>query len=387
MHTAVKIAPHYDHPVIHVNDASRSVPVVSSLLSEDGKAPLVASVNKEYEQLRELNKNAHSQNKFLSIAEARRNKLSIDWKTSVLTKPTFTGNKQFTDFDLNRIVPYIDWTPFFHSWEMKGSYPKILSDAERGVEATKLFNDAQDMLKKIISEKWLRANAVVGMYPANSVGDDIEVYTDETRTVVKTKLHTLRQQSKKPGAQPNLALADFIAPKETGCADYIGGFAVTAGIGIDIKVAEFERNHDDYSSIMLKAIADRLAEAFAELMHELVRREYWGYAKNETLTNEQRIKEEYVGIRPAQGYPACPDHTEKRLQFDLFEVELNTGIVLTESYAMLPTAAVSGLYFSHPQSQYFGLGKITKDQVEEYSRRKNLSLEETERWLSPNLAY
>lgn len=387
VHTAVKIAPHYDHPVIHVNDASRSVPVVSSLLSEDGKEPLVASVNKEYEQLRELNKNAHSQNKFLSIAEARRNKLAIDWKTSVLTRPAFTGNKQFTDFDLNRIVPYIDWTPFFHSWEMKGSYPKILNDAERGVEATKLFNDAQDMLKKIISEKWLRANAVVGMYPANSVGDDIEVYTDDTRTVVKTTLHTLRQQSKKPGVQPNLALADFIAPKETGCADYIGGFAVTAGIGIDVKVAEFERNHDDYSSIMLKAIADRLAEAFAELMHELVRREYWGYAKNETLTNEQRIKEEYVGIRPAQGYPACPDHTEKRLQFDLFEVELNTGIVLTESYAMVPTAAVSGLYFSHPQSQYFGLGKITKDQVTDYSRRKNLSLEETERWLSPNLAY
>lgn len=387
VHTAVKIAPHYDHPVIHVNDASRSVPVVSTLLSDDQKPVLVESVNKEYAHLRELNKNAHSQNKFVSLAEARRNKLPVDWKKTVFTKPAFLGNKSFTDYDLNAIVPYIDWTPFFHSWEMKGSYPKILNDPERGVEATKLFADAQAMLKKVIAEKWLRANAVIGMYPAASIGDDIEVYTDDSRSTVKTTLHTLRQQSKKPEGQYNLALADFIAPKETGAADYIGGFAVTAGIGIDEKVAEFEKNHDDYSAIMLKAIADRLAEAFAELMHERVRRDFWGYAKDETLTNEQRIKEEYVGIRPAQGYPACPDHTEKRLQFDLFEVEKNAGITLTESFAMLPTAAVSGLYFSHPQSQYFGLGKITKDQVEDYSRRKSLSLELTERWLSPNLAY
>lgn len=387
VHTAVKIAPHYDHPVIHVNDASRSVPVVSTLLSDDQKPVLVESVNKEYAHLRELNKNAHSQNKFVSLAEARRNKLPVDWKKTVFTKPAFLGNKSFTDYDLNAIVPYIDWTPFFHSWEMKGSYPKILNDPERGEEATKLFADAQAMLKKVIAEKWLRANAVIGMYPAASIGDDIEVYTDDSRSTVKTTLHTLRQQSKKPEGQYNLALADFIAPKETGAADYIGGFAVTAGIGIDEKVDEFEKNHDDYSAIMLKAIADRLAEAFAELMHERVRRDFWGYAKDETLTNEQRIKEEYVGIRPAQGYPACPDHTEKRLQFDLFEVEKNAGITLTESFAMLPTAAVSGLYFSHPQSQYFGLGKITKDQVEDYSRRKSLSLELTERWLSPNLAY
>ena len=387
VHTAVKIAPNYNHAVIHVNDASRSVPVVSNLLSTEQKKELLNTVQKEYEQLRELNKNAHSQNKFISLREARDNRLHVDWKNAEIEKPSFLGNQAFTDYPLEEIIPYIDWTPFFHSWELKGSYPKIFNDPQRGAEAKKLFDEAQRMLQQIIAEKWLRASGVVGFYPANTVGDDIEVYTDDTRRTVKTVLHALRQQTKKPENQPNLALSDFIAPKESGVADYIGGFAVTAGLGIDEKVREFEKNHDDYSAIMLKALADRLAEAFAELMHARVRRELWGYAKNENLTNEQLVREEYVGIRPAQGYPACPDHTEKRLQFDLFDVEKNAQITLTESYAMLPTAAVSGLYFSHPQSQYFGLGKITKEQVQDYARRKGLSVEDAERWLGPNLAY
>ncbi len=386
VHTAVKIAPNYSHPVIHVNDASRSVPVVSSLISKELRAQLFADVAKEYERLREQNQRAHGQNKFISLAEARSNKAEIDWEAARITKPSFLGNKAFNDYPLETLVPYIDWTPFFHSWELKGSYPKILSDPARGEEAKKLFDDAQRMLKKIISEKWLRANGVVGFWPANSVShDDIEVYTDDSRTQVKTVLHTLRQQTKKPEGQPNLALADFISPK--GIADYIGGFAVSTGFGIDEKVAAFERDHDDYSAIMLKALADRLAEAFAEHMHERVRKELWGYAKNETLSAEQLVREEYVGIRPAQGYPACPEHTEKKLQWELFETEKNTGIILTDSYAMVPTAAVSGLYFSHPQSQYFGLGKITKEQVEDYAKRKGMSVEEAERWLGPSLGY
>ncbi|HET6989842.1 MAG TPA: vitamin B12 dependent-methionine synthase activation domain-containing protein, partial [Bacteroidia bacterium] len=386
VHTAVKIAQNYSGPVIHVNDASKSVPVASSLISDDLRGPFMTELNKEYEYVREQNRNAQGQNKFISLAEARNNKLEIDWDAAHLVKPTFLGNKVFTDYPLEKIVPYIDWTPFFHSWEMKGSYPKILSDPARGDEAKKLFDDAQKMLKKIILEKWLRANGVIGFYPANTINDDdIEVYTDDSRAKVKTVLHTLRQQTKKPEGQPNLALADFISP--AGQADYIGGFAVSTGFGIDEKVAAFEKDHDDYSAIMLKAIADRLAEAFAEHMHELVRKEFWGYAKEEKLSQEQIVREEYVGIRPAQGYPACPEHTEKRLQFDLFEVEKNTGIILTESYAMVPTAAVSGLYFSHKQSQYFGLGKITKEQVEDYAKRKGMNIVEAERWLSPNLGY
>ena len=386
VHTAVKIAPNYSHPVIHVNDASRSVPVVSSLISKELRAQLFADVAKEYERLREQNHRAHGQNKFISLAEARNNKADIDWDAAHITKPSFLGNKAFTGYPLETLVPYIDWTPFFHSWEMKGRYPKILSDPARGEEAKKLFDDAQHMLKKIIAEKWLRANGVVGFWPANSVNDDdIEVYTDDSRTKVKTVLHTLRQQTKKPEGQPNLALADFISPK--GIADYIGGFAVSTGFGIDEKVAAFERDHDDYSAIMLKALADRLAEAFAEHMHERVRKELWGYQPGEKLTADQLVREEYVGIRPAQGYPACPEHTEKSLQWELFETEKNTGIVLTESYAMVPTAAVSGLYFSHPQSQYFGLGKITKEQVSDYAKRKGMSVEEAERWLGPSLGY
>ncbi|HTB06382.1 MAG TPA: vitamin B12 dependent-methionine synthase activation domain-containing protein, partial [Bacteroidia bacterium] len=324
----------------------------------------------------------------IKLAEARANKFKTDWKAVQINKPSIIGNKAFTDYPLAEIAKYIDWTPFFHAWEMKGSYPKILKDPERGTEAKKLFDDAQAMLKKIIAEKWLTAKGVIGFYPANTVGDDdIELYTDDTRKHIKTVLHSLRQQTKKAEGQDNVALADFIAPKESGRADYVGGFAVTAGIGIEKWIEKFEKDHDDYSSIMIKAIADRLAEAFAELLHAKVRKEIWAYVPDENLSNEQLIKEEYIGIRPAPGYPASPDHTEKTLHFNLLEVENNAGIQLTESMAMFPTAAVSGLYFAHPGSHYFALGKINKEQVEDYARRKGMSIEETEKWLRPNLSY
>ena len=384
VHTAVKIAQNYSGPVVHVNDASKSVPVASSLISNELRDAFMEKVNKDYDRVREQNKNAQSQNKFISMNEARQNKFPIDWNKIQITKPTFTGTKVFDNYDLKEIAEYIDWTPFFISWEMKGSYPKILKDPTRGVEATKLFNDAQAMLNKIISEKWLQAKAVIGIFPANTVNDDdTEVY-DEQGNKLHT-FHSIRQQSKKPAGQYNVALSDFIAPK--GKQDYIGSFALSTGFGIDTHVARFEAEHDDYSAIMLKALADRLAEAFAELMHKKVRKEIWGYAKNEDFKNEDLIKEEYAGIRPAPGYPAQPDHTEKNTIWELLEVEKNTGIILTESLAMVPTAAVSGLYFAHPQSHYFGVGKITKEQVEDYAKRKNMKFEVIERWLGSVLAY
>ncbi len=384
VHTAVKIAQNYSGPVVHVNDASKSVPVASSLISDELRDAFMVEITKDYDRVREQNKNAQSQNKFISIAEARENKFPIDWTKAEIVKPTFIGNKVFTDYSIKEIAEYIDWTPFFISWEMKGSYPKILKDPTRGEEARKLFDDAQAMLKKIIDEKWLKANAVIGIYPSKAVGDDIEVYEDETGKKVKTVFHSLRQQTKKPAGQYNVALSDFVNPNGL---DYVGSFALTTGIGIDEHVARFENDHDDYSAIMLKALADRLAEAFAELMHKKVRKEFWGYAKDETLSNEDLIKEEYAGIRPAPGYPAQPDHTEKPALFKLLEAEKNTGIILTESMAMFPTAAVSGLYFAHPQSHYFGIGKIKRDQVEDYAKRKGMSIEDAERWLGPNLAY
>lgn len=394
VHTAVKIAQNYSGPVVHVNDASKSVPVASCLISTELRDAFMADVSKDYERVREQNKNAQSQNKFISVAEARQNKFPIDWNKTVITAPAFVGNKVFDNYDLKEISEYIDWTPFFHSWELKGSYPKILKDAARGEEAKKLFADAQNMLKKIIDEKWLTARAVIGIYPANTVNDDdIEVVYENGKTT-KHIFHSIRQQTKKPAGQFNVALADFIKPKASPASsgsvadnDYIGAFALTTGIGIDAHVARFEKDHDDYSAIMLKAIADRLAEAFAELMHKKVRKEFWAYAKNETFTNEELIKEEYAGIRPAPGYPAQPDHTEKLTIWKLLEVEKNTGIILTESLAMVPTAAVSGLYFAHPQSHYFGIGKITKDQVEDYAKRKNLPFEVAEKWLGPALGY
>ena len=391
VHTAVKIAQNYSGPVVHVNDASKSVPVASSLISNELRDAFMADVKKDYDRVREQNKNAQSQNKFISLAEARENKFPIDWNKTEIIKPTFTGTKVFDNYDLKEIAEYIDWTPFFISWEMKGSYPKILKDPTRGAEATKLFNDAQAMLTKIINEKWLTAKAVIGIYPANAINDDIQVYKTDFESAqsdnVLCNFHTIRQQSKKPAGQYNVALADFVKPKDSKDTDYIGAFALSTGFGIDAHVARFEKDHDDYSAIMLKALADRLAEAFAELMHKKVRREFWGYAKNETLLNEELIKEEYAGIRPAPGYPAQPDHTEKNTIWKLLDVEKNTGIILTESLAMVPTAAVSGLYFSHPLSHYFGIGKLTKEQVEDYANRKNMQLKEVERWLGSVLAY
>lgn len=392
VHTAVKIAQNYSGPVVHVNDASKSVPVASSLISKELRGDFMKEVSKDYERVRELNKNAQSQNKYLSLQDARANKFPIDWKKTEIAAPAFTGNKVFSNYDLSEIAEYIDWTPFFHSWEMKGSYPKILKDPERGAEAQKLFNDAEEMLKKIIAEKWLSANAVIGIYPANTVNDDdTEVYDDAGNPIAT--FHSIRQQTKKPAGQYNLALADFVKPKNGAvpgnfkATDYIASFALTTGIGIDAHVQRFEKEHDDYSAIMLKALADRLAEAFAELMHKKVRKEYWGYAQSESFSNEELIREEYAGIRPAPGYPAQPDHTEKLTIWKLLDVEKNTGIHLTESLAMVPTAAVSGLYFSHPQSHYFGVGKINKEQVEDYARRKNVAFETVERWLGPALGY
>lgn len=379
VHTAVKIAQNYSGPVVHVNDASKSVPVASSLISEELRGAFMADIRKEYDRVREQNKNSQSASKFISIEEARNNKFKIDWAKTRITKPAFIGNKVLEDYPLAEIAKNIDWTPFFHSWEMKGTYPKILNDSERGKEAKKLFDDGQAMLKKLIAEKWLKANAVIGFYPAKAEGDDIVL--SETKN--KTTFHTLRQQTKKPAGHHNVALSDFINPS----GDYLGAFAVTTGIGIEKKLAEFEKDHDDYSSIMLKALADRLAEAFTEHLHTRVRKEFWGYAKDENLSAEDIIAEKYQGIRPAPGYPAQPDHTEKKTLFNLLEVTKNTGITLTDSMAMFPTAAVSGLYFSHPESHYFGVGDIRKDQVEDYAKRKAIPLQEAERWLGPNLGY
>jgi len=387
IHAAVKIAPNYSGAAIHVLDASRSVTVCSSLMNKDGKADYIAGVKAEYEKAREAHLNKRSDKRFVPIEEAREKKFVISLDGDVAPKPTVSGVKVIENYPLEELVPYIDWTPFFHTWELRGSYPKIFDDKYVGTEAKKLYDDAQVLLQRIIDEKLLKANGVIGFWPANSVGDDIELYTDETRTQVLTQIHTLRQQAEKVKDEPYYALSDFIAPKESGVPDYWGGFAVTAGLGCDELVAEFEKDHDDYNSIMAKAMADRLAEAFAEKMHELVRKEYWGYASDEHLSNNELIKEQYQGIRPAPGYPACPDHTEKTTLFELLQAERNAGMQLTESLAMLPAASVSGFYFSHPQSRYFGLGKISKDQVVDYAERKGMPLEEAERWLGPNINY
>jgi 5-methyltetrahydrofolate--homocysteine methyltransferase len=386
-HTAVKIAPHFSGPVIYVKDASRAVGVCSNLLSDDLRDAYVQGVADEYVAIRERHQNRSNETKRLTLAEARANAFKPDWAAYVPPAPTFIGLKAFHDYPLAEIAERIDWTPFFLAWELHGRYPKILDDVVVGEEAKKLFADGQAMLKRIIAEKWLEARAVIGLFPANSVGDDIQIYTDESRSKVAMTYHTLRQQAVKSPGKPNLALADFVAPKESGVKDYLGGFAVTAGIGIDAHVAAFEKNHDDYSAIMLKALADRLAEAFAELMHERVRREFWGYAKDEALTNEDMIAEKYRGIRPAQGYPACPEHTEKGPLFELLQAPENAGITITESFAMLPTAAVSGFYFAHPESTYFALGKIGRDQVEDYAKRKGWDLATAEKWLAPVLGY
>jgi 5-methyltetrahydrofolate--homocysteine methyltransferase len=389
IHTAVKIAPNYSEPVIHVLDASRSVPVVSNLVNPDETvtADFIDHIKSEYNDLREKHNNRNREGSLLSIEEARQNGLKTDWSKTRPVKPEKAGITVMDDYPLTILKDYIDWTPFFLAWEMKGKYPAIFKNEKYGDEAKKLFDDANKLLDKIIKEKLLGANGIFGIFPANSVGDDIEVYTDENRSGVKCIFHTLRSQTRKTDGLPNLALSDFIAPKNSGKLDWIGAFAVTAGIGTGELVKKFESEHDDYNSIMTKALADRLAEAFAEHLHEIVRKKYWGYAPEEEFKNEDLIKEKYQGIRPAPGYPAQPDHTEKTTIFNLLEVEKNTSIRLTENLAMYPAASVSGLYFAHPEAKYFYVGKINKDQVSDYHKRKGMSLEETEKWLSPILNY
>ncbi|TAJ08816.1 MAG: methionine synthase [Nitrospirae bacterium] len=384
-HTAVKIAPAYASPVVHVLDASRAVGVVSQLISQDQRAAFLEKTRTDQEQIRHAHQTKTAK-PLLTLEQARQGQPSFDWPAVDRPQPSFLGPKVLEAFPLERLVPFIDWSPFFHAWELRGHYPQILEDATVGAKAKELFAEAQQLLKEIVAGKLLTARGVYGFFPANSVGDDIEVYEDDTRRVVRTVFHTLRQQSEKPADQHNLALADYIAPKFTGLADYLGVFAVTTGVGLDRLCARFEKDHDDYNSIMAKALADRLAEAFAECLHQQVREE-WGYGKIERLSNEELIKEKYRGIRPAPGYPACPDHTEKRLLFDLLQAEKQAGITLTESFAMCPASSVSGLYFAHPESTYFAVGKLGRDQVADYARRKRMDLREMERWLAPNLNY
>jgi 5-methyltetrahydrofolate--homocysteine methyltransferase len=387
LHTAVKIEQHYTGgQAVHVLDASRAVTVANSLLG-DGKKKYVEEIQQEYIRMRENYAKKKSQKDTISLEEAQANKFPIEWKASDIHKPKFLGVKVIEDVTLSQIVDYIDWTPFFQTWELHGKFPRILEDEVVGAQAKELFSDAQKMLQQLVQEKWLTNKAVIGIWPANAVGDDIEIYTDESRKELLAKHHMVRQQSKKAAGEHNMSLADFVAPKETGLADYMGGFAVTAGLGIEKHIERFEKDHDDYSSILLKALADRLAEAFTEFMHEKVRKEIWGYGATEQLTNEDLIKEGYRGIRPAPGYPACPDHTEKWTLFKLLDAEKNTGITLTDSLAMYPASSVSGWYFAHPLSKYFGVGRIERDQVENYANRKKQSIAYIEKWLSPNLNY
>ena len=387
-HTAVKIEPEYDQGVIHVKDASRAVNVAQNLISNEKKKDFIKQTKDEYVTVRERHKNRQARIDWLNLEEARNNQHKTEWDDYTPPVPADPGVHVFSDYPLESLVEYIDWTPFFVTWELAGKYPRILNDEVVGSEAKKLFNDAQSMLEKIIAEKWLTARAVAGLFPANSTGhDDIEIYIDEERTESGMILHSLRQQTRKPPGQANYALADFIAPKESGKADYIGAFALATGFNMESRIEDFEKQHDDYSSIMLKALADRFAEAFAEHLHEKVRRELWVYEQGEKFDNESLIAEKYQGIRPAPGYPASPDHSEKPLIWRLLDVQKNVGITLTDNYAMYPAAAVSGLYFSHPDSRYFGLGKINRDQVENYALRKGKDFQDMEKILSPSVGY
>jgi 5-methyltetrahydrofolate--homocysteine methyltransferase len=395
IHTAVKIAPEYKNAAIYVLDASKSVAVASSLLSATQKEGFVAETRKEYDEMREMHASRKASIDMLTIEEARQNSYKIDWSKEELTTPKQPGVTVINDYPLDELVHFIDWSPFFSTWEMSGTFPRIFEHERYGDEARKLFNDAQTMLQQLIKEKWLTAKAVFGLFPAATTADA----TDLPEAI--STLHFMRQQTKKQGSQPNFALSDFIKPLHEGQSgefvkilpadavgtDYIGAFALTTGIGVDEKVAEFEADYDDYKSILIKALADRLAEAFAERLHQLIRKEYWGYSAGETLSNEEMIAEKYRGIRPAPGYPACPDHTEKPVIWDLLDAEKNTGIKLTESYAMFPTASVSGLYFASPHIKYFGIGKVGKDQVQQLADAKGLPLAEMERWLGPNIGY
>jgi len=386
-HTSVKIAPQYRSPVVYVKDASRSVGICQTLANPAQRAAFAARLNEEHEKRREQHAGRKVKAPELGIAQARANRRAIDWSAYLPAPPRAPGVRAFQKYPLEELLGYIDWMPFFNAWELTGKFPDVLTDPKVGEAASNLYADARRMLKQLIAESWLEARAVIGLFPANAVGDDVEVYADERREKPIATLSFLRQQKGKPPGQPHECLADYIAPKSSGVRDYIGAFAVTAGIGIEEHIARFQRTHDDYSSIMLKALADRFAEAAAEHFHERVRRELWGYAAEESLTNDELIREAYRGIRPAPGYPACPDHTEKSKLWQLLDVERRTGIQLTESYAMYPTAAVSGWYLAHPEAHYFAVGKIARDQVEDYARRKGISIEQAEKWLAPNLGY
>jgi 5-methyltetrahydrofolate--homocysteine methyltransferase len=387
-HTAVKIAPHYSEPVVHVLDASRAVPVMTSLLSEDGKAAFVAQHRADYEALRKVHSAPRA--KVISLEAARKRRTPIEWRAEDLPVPEFTGVRVLDNFPLATLRTFIDWTPFFHTWEMKGVYPRIFDHPEQGAQARQLFTEANTLLDTIVAEKLITARGVYGFFPANTVGDDVELYMDSARTKVHERFHFLRQQANKEGSGPDIApcrsLSDFIAPRETGLPDTIGAFAVTSGIGLKEVCDEFRAKNDDYNAIMAEALADRLAEAFAECLHKRVRDE-WGYGREETLTVDELIHEKYRGIRPAAGYPACPDHTEKGTLWRLLDVQANTGMQITESFAMWPGSSVSGLYFAHPESRYFSLGKIDRDQVADYAERKGMNVAEVERWLGQNLNY
>jgi 5-methyltetrahydrofolate--homocysteine methyltransferase len=387
LHTALKIEPKYQKgPVVHVLDASKAVGVASQLLSEDTEKrdAFLEEISSGFEDLR-IARAGKSNKRYVNLQGARANRFTTDWATYNPPVPQKKGVWALADYDLEEIRAYIDWTPFFQSWQMAGKYPAILTDEIVGIEAKKLFDDANKMLDDIIREKWIVANGVVGLFPARSDIDDIIIYTDETYTIELKRVHHLRQQVIKAPGQPNYCLSDFIAPLESGKTDYVGGFAVTTGLKIEDQVKRFEAQHDDYSAILLKALADRFAEAFAERMHERMRKEWWGFASDETWDNDSLIAEKYQGIRPAPGYPACPDHTEKPLLFDLLSATEQTGILLTESMAMYPAASVSGWYFSHPESRYFPVSGIDRDQLEDYAKRKDMTIPEMERWLSPLL--
>jgi 5-methyltetrahydrofolate--homocysteine methyltransferase len=405
----VKIDQQYDQPTVWVKDASRAVGVAQNLISANTRSAFVEELRTEYDRVRSDHAARQQKAEYVALAEARANRTPIDWAsyTPPVPKSMYPLSQKgegkgeggehsaaggtvtlFDDIDLNDLVPFIDWTFFFHAWELKGRYPNILEDAAKGEAARELFTEAQAMLNKIIDEKWLSARAIVGMFAVNATADDdIVIYETDDRDVEMARFHMLRKQTKQPAGKWNESLADYVAPVDSGKADYVGMFACTTGLGIDAKLEEFKAAHDDHSAIMLQAIADRLAEACAEWLHEMVRKEEWGYMPDEQLSNEERIKEQYVGIRPALGYPACPDHTEKDLLWSLLDIERQTGIWLTEHKAMVPTAAVSGLYFSHPESRYFAVGKVTEEQVTEYAKRKGMDKTEMEKWLGPNLGY
>jgi 5-methyltetrahydrofolate--homocysteine methyltransferase len=383
-HTAIKIAPHYSEPVVHILDASRAVPVTTSLLSDEGKSAFVTQHQADYEAIRK----AHSAPRLtvVSLETARKRRTPIEWRTEDIPIPAFTGVRVLDNFPLATLRDFIDWSPFFHTWGLKGVYPRILEHETQGAQARQLLTEANTLLDAIIEKNLITARGVYGFFRANAVGDDIELYTDEQREKALTRFHFLRQQSNKEGSEPCRSLADFIAPKETGLPDHIGAFAVTSGIGLKELCDRFRSENDDYNAIMAEALADRLAEAFAECLHKQVRNE-WGYGYAEGLSNADLIQEKYRGIRPAAGYPACPDHTEKGSLWHLLDVQANTGMLITESFAMWPGSSVSGLYFAHPQSRYFSLGKIDRDQVADYSDRKKISVAEVERWLGQNLNY